>query len=177
MAAKNVTIRPAVPGDAVAIARIHRDAIRSTPAVADHYAPEEIAAWSGGIDTDERRERIAQAIQEGTHRHLIAELQGTTVGFGVVAPDEGELRAVYVDPNYGGRGIGGLLLEALEEAALSAGCRRLWLDASLNAEAFYLRHGYVSVGRTSHTFRSGGEIACVRMEKHLSERGRVPSER
>lgn len=167
MCPKNATIRAALAGDAGAIARVHRDAVCQTRAVAEHYDPPAILAWSGGIDGVERGLRVARAIEEGRHRYVVAEVAGEIVGFGSVAPDEGELRAVYVRPDHAGRGIGGLLLAALESAALRAGCGRLWLDASLNAEGFYRAHGYASTSRITHAFRSGGEIACVRMEKQL----------
>lgn len=170
MGGSGITIRPAHPGDAADITRIHGDAIRRTPSVADHYDAASITAWSHGIDSDERRERLAGSIAEGRHRFVVAEVAGEVVGFGAVAPEEGELRAVYVSSDHGGQGIGTLLLEGLESVALAAGCRHLTLDASLNAEAFYRKHGYIAIGRSTHAFKSGGEIVCVRMEKQLGER-------
>jgi putative acetyltransferase len=50
---------------------------------------------------------------------------------------------------------------------VTEGVLRLDLDASINFEAFYARHGYAVVERTVHRFQSGHEMACVKMRKVL----------
>jgi hypothetical protein len=44
---------------------------------------------------------------------------------------------------------------------------RLCLDASLNAEQFYLRQGYISERIGDHFLRSGRRMDCVYMSKEL----------
>ena len=39
------------------------------------------------------------------------------------------------------------------------------MDASLNAEAFYLRHGFAVVERGEHTLTTGARMRCVKMQK------------
>jgi hypothetical protein len=46
--------------------------------------------------------------------------------------------------------------------------RQLHLDASLNAELFYLAMGYEVVERGEHVLNSGQAMACVRMAKDLT---------
>ena len=41
------------------------------------------------------------------------------------------------------------------------------MDASLNAEAFYLNHGFAVVERGEHTLTTGARMRCVKMRKAL----------
>ncbi len=50
--------------------------------------------------------------------------------------------ALWVDPAYRGRGIGGGLLERFETAARESGVRRVWLLSTREAVDFYRRRGY-----------------------------------
>lgn len=68
-------------------------------------------------------------------------------------------------PTFAGRGIGLGLLRELEDIARSAGLQELFLDASLNAVAFYERSGFLIVDERTHWFESGVGIACVRVVK------------
>ncbi|CAF4372894.1 unnamed protein product, partial [Rotaria magnacalcarata] len=43
---------------------------------------------------------------------------------------------------YEHQGVGSKILQHLEELALAQGVNILKLEASLNAETFYIRHGY-----------------------------------
>ena len=67
--------------------------------------------------------------------------QNKIIGFASVVPKNNELRAVYVSPELVGEGLGAQILAFVERVACKAGVRELNLDASLNAEGFYLRHG------------------------------------
>ncbi len=98
----------------------------------------------------------------------VAEIENKIVGFGELAPQENELRAVYVHPDHGRKGIGGQLMQALDQAARDLGMPELKMDASINAEAFYTRHGFEVVERGEHTLRNGLKMACVKMRKSLA---------
>lgn len=93
---------------------------------------------------------------------------GAPVGYGVLDPLAGEVDAVFVDPQQHGRGIGRMLLAALEAAAHAAGHRRLHLSASLNAVPFYERAGFVALRHELYPHRSGIGIPSVYMEKPLA---------
>jgi predicted GNAT family N-acyltransferase len=45
-----------------------------------------------------------------------------------------------------GRGVGGLLLEALIAKARERGDRKVFLSAQVHATGFYARHGFSAVG-------------------------------
>jgi predicted N-acetyltransferase YhbS len=88
-----------------------------------------------------------------------------TVVVGFVDAEPGEVTRLFVLPDAAGHGIGKRLLEiGIAEARLShSGPIRL--EATLNAEAFYKRHGFKSIGRGHFSHGLGGEpIEIVHME-------------
>jgi putative acetyltransferase len=66
------------------------------------------------------------------------------VAWGAIHGDR--LEGLYVDPEWAGRGIGTQLLLRLEARMREQGVAEIVADASLNAEAFYCRRGYVAFG-------------------------------
>ncbi len=57
----------------------------------------------------------------------------------------GEIKRMYVRPEYRGKGISEALLKSLEDWASKHGCRTLYLDSKkdlIPAIRFYRRHGY-----------------------------------
>ncbi len=62
------------------------------------------------------------------------------------AVPEAELDALFVDPPYIGRGIGKRLLDHALNAAASAGCDTVRLDADPDAEPFYAAQGFRRIG-------------------------------
>jgi predicted GNAT family N-acyltransferase len=71
-----------------------------------------------------------------------------------------------VDAAWRGRGVGGLVLEALVEEAWRRRMHEVVLNAQVSAIDFYLRHGFVAEGETfmdagivhrrMRRFRNGG---------------------
>lgn len=90
----------------------------------------------------------------------IAVDKGEIVGFGHAIP--GEVVAIFVDPTSHGKGVGRRLLEHGLKIA-SKNHAKIKVDATLNAEGFYKKHGFVKVGDGAHT-RNGVEIPVVVME-------------
>jgi putative acetyltransferase len=157
-------VRIAVTSDAEAIVHTHREAVLTT--ARNRYLPHILDAWAVKL-TDETYERVRQEIANSKMVVMVAESHSRMAGFGMIVPDEEELRAVYVHPAFGRQGVGAAILHHLEDAARDRGVARLNLESSLNAEAFYAKHGYAVVERATHRFRSGHEMACVRMTKRL----------
>lgn len=76
-------------------------------------------------------------------------------GFSMVVVPPGaavaEIHAVYVAPRYQGYGVGGTALSAAVAHAREQGATRAVLDASVNAQGFYRRHGFRhEAGARSH---------------------------
>jgi N-acetylglutamate synthase-like GNAT family acetyltransferase len=159
-----VRIRPAVDADAAGVSRVHFEAVRRT--AAPFYPPDVIDSWSQEPD-ERRREQFRRAIVGKDELFLVADRGGEVVGFGSIVPSSGELRAVYVHPDVGRTGVGAAILRDLEQMATATGLSTLHMDASLNAETFYARHGYEVVERGTHRLSGGAQMACVKMRKAL----------
>ena len=68
----------------------------------------------------------------------------------VLRPGDAEIKRMWVDPAHRRRGLAGALLDALEQAAASAGCPRTVLETGTEqpeALAFYRARGYVAIPR------------------------------
>ena len=161
-----VRVRPAEPADAEGVASVHHGAVHTTAAVA--YPADILDHWSGPV-TPKRIEHLRAVIAGGEQTVLVAEIDGEILGFGSVVPSNNELRAVYVDPRAGRRGVGTRLVEALEAIAVRRGVEHLDLDSSLNAQQFYQRLGYSVLSRGSREVASGVQMPCVHMRKVLSD--------
>jgi putative acetyltransferase len=157
-------VRIAVTTDAEAIVRTHHEAVWNT--ARHHYPPDVLDAWAVE-PTDDSYEQVREEIADTGMVVLVAESNSRIAGFGMIVPADAELRAVYVDPTFGRQGVGTSILHRLEQTARERGVARLNVASSINAEAFYGKHGYAVVERATHRFRSGHEMACVRMTKRL----------
>ena len=155
-AATSIRIRLALVGDIPALRELINESVR---ALSNGYYTE-IQIDSAlknvfGVDT--------QLILDETY--FAAEVEGQVVGCGgwskrntlfggdqaktgendnVIAPGESaaRLRAFYVHPKWSRRGIGKLITQACEAAALASGFTRLELIATLPGEPLYSANGY-----------------------------------
>ena len=78
-----------------------------------------------------------------------AQLRGGTPGDGVTGPNPIELRRFYVDAQWHGRGVAGMLMAGSESAARARGAGTLWLgvwERNLRGQAFYRKQGFRVVG-------------------------------
>lgn len=85
---------------------------------------------------------------------LVGEVEGLAVACGGVRtcdggpPGTGEIKRMYVDPSVRGRGLGRVLLDALEEEARRLGYDRIWLEtgtAQPEALQLYATSGWMRV--------------------------------
>ena len=159
-----VVIRPAIMDDAQGILKTHSAAVHRT--AARQYASDILTAWAAPLDADNVR-RMAGIIASQSELVLVAETGAKIAGFGSIVPKNSELPAIYVQPDFGREGVGSRILAALEDLARQHGLSELATDASLNAEAFYLRHGFAVVERGEHRLTTGARMRCVKMRKAL----------
>lgn len=78
------------------------------------------------------------------------------------------IRRMFVDPARQGQGLGGALLNNLEEYARGAGLAELDLHASLPARDFYLRHGYELLSEEAMPLPDSEELRFYAMRKVLT---------
>jgi putative acetyltransferase len=163
---RGVRLQLARAEDAEAMLIVHRAAVRGM--AAHFYDPETIEDWGSPIRA-EYVEGLAQRIMCGEEEAVVArDASGHVIGFGSIVPSAHELRGLYVAPEHGRSGIGGMILQELEARAQERGVDELSVDASVNAEAFYRRHGFEVEGRGQHALPSGRQIDCVHLRKQLS---------
>jgi GNAT superfamily N-acetyltransferase len=79
--------------------------------------------------------------------------------------DAARIRAIFVHPQFARRGLGSLILEASESAAMEMGFRRFEMGSTLTGVPLYWVHGYREVGRIAVPVGSGERIEVVRMVK------------
>lgn len=164
--AEVLTIRIATELDVEAILRVHYGAVHEFGKRS--YDSEVLDEWSPPVD-ERRIMDLTKTMVENQDGEtwLVAEGKQGVVGFGSLVPKNNELRACYVEPSSSGSGAGQAILKELEALARKLKLQQLQMDASLNAESFYLRHGYRVDGRGAHILRSGRKMQCVYMSKKL----------
>jgi GNAT superfamily N-acetyltransferase len=136
-----VTLRDAALDEAPDLAEIQE---RASLAALGHIFPPERYPYP----REAIRERWASALA-GTHRVVVAELEGQPVG--VAAARAEWLDGLYVVPERWGSGVGGLLHDRALELVRGLGCDRchLWvLEENDRARRFYERRGWHENGET-----------------------------
>ena len=83
------------------------------------------------------------------------------------ATDAARIRAMYTDPDFVRQGVGRLVMELCEEAAMRAGFRRATMMATMAGVPLYAASGYVEADPVITASIDGTEVPLVRMEKPL----------
>ena len=81
--------------------------------------------------------------------------------------DAAKIRAFFVHPSWARRGIGSMVLEACERAAMEAGFTRLEMGATLSGIPFYRARGYVEIESQTAPLANGEVLPLVRMAKEI----------
>lgn len=98
---------------------------------------------------------------------MVCEVDGIPIGVGrahFVSEDVAQIRSISVEPEWEGKGIGSIVLSALEKIVTEKGARRIIIHARNNAIEFYIKNGYQTV-KPSYTLF--GEIEHTLMEKKI----------
>ena len=87
--------------------------------------------------------------EDASATHVIALQHGSTVGTGRLLARDPAIAVIgrmAVDQSWRRRGVGGLILDFLEEEARAQGLRRSVLHAQEYVKSFYAAHGYLEHG-------------------------------
>jgi putative acetyltransferase len=156
-------LRPFLPADTPVLAAIFAAAIEEL--TGDDYSEAQQQAWAAVADDEEAfGKKLASALT------LIATVQSAPVGFASLRGND-HIDMLYVHPGAAGQGIASMLLDALEKLAGSRGAKSLTVDASDNAQSFFVKRGYVAKQRNSVTV-NGEWLANTTMQKTLANGGR-----
>lgn len=153
-----ITIRKARREDASQIWAIRSAAIEDQ--CHGHYSAETLQKWIG--------DRMPESFPDNVERIYYTALEDSEIiGAGAIDLDSGRIDAMCVNPGHIGHGVGKRLIQHLEMLAREASIKKLHLDASLNAVAFYRSCGFA--GQVVSQYRSprGFSMDCVPMEKTL----------
>ena len=152
-------IRRATHDDGPIAIDIRLQAIRSQCIGA--YTAEQMLTWTRGAAEDGYSALMGKPFYLGC-------VDGEPVATGMLDPDHREVGALFVLPGFIGRGIGGQMLEHLEQVALALGIEEVVLDATLNAADFYRSRGYEGSEQSIYHSPTGLDLACIPMVKRLS---------
>ncbi|MBR0715924.1 GNAT family N-acetyltransferase [Bradyrhizobium liaoningense] len=148
------TIRPALEHDADEISAVILRALRETNA--RDYTDEIIQRVERSFSPSAVLELI------GKRTVLVATIDGRVAG--TASLDGSVVRSVFVAPDVQARGIGKLLMAAIERTARERNVPRLAVPSSVTAEAFYARLGFRAVRDSYH-----GDERTIIMERLLDE--------
>jgi putative acetyltransferase len=152
-------LRRAIPSDAQQIHSVRAAAI--TALASTHYVPAELHEWVSGRTADSYLSPIQLQIV------IVAERNDAIVGFGHLDPATRKIEAIYVYPNHSRQGIGMMLLRALEIEAELLDIKSLFLEASFNAEPFYLEAGYAPIDNCCLPGGAAMRPSCKAMFRQL----------
>jgi putative acetyltransferase len=160
-----MAMRPFLPTDVPLLAEIFRASIEEL--TSDDYSDAQRAAWAAFAE-DEKAFGARMAGQ----LTLLGTMAGSPVGFASLKePDKIDM--LYVHPAVAGRGVGAMLIDALEKLAAARGAKRLTADVSDSALDFFKKRGFVPQQR--NTVERGGEwLANTTMVKTLAAKEAAP---
>ncbi|MGI9265747.1 MAG: GNAT family N-acetyltransferase [Gammaproteobacteria bacterium] len=124
------------------------------------YSPDFMAACRGELTY------ACSQIESPDYRFSICEVANRVVGFFAIerqGVDEFELCALFVEPEFIGRGYGRLLMESAKVAAAEFGASYLIIQGDPNAESFYTAAGGVAIGQRESGSVSGRMLPLFRI--------------
>jgi len=166
-----LTVRDAVPADAMAVAGVH---VRSWQEGYRGLLPQD---YLDGLSAEDRAEGYKFHLRGAGHPATMVAVDAAARihGFVTVGPGEdtdaratAQLLALYVDPHCWGSGAGRTLMRSARSRLAGAGYRRavLWMFAgNRRAERFYLADGWQPDGRSRR--ERGWGIEVVGYQKRL----------
>jgi GNAT superfamily N-acetyltransferase len=85
------------------------------------------------------------------------------------AHDAAKIRAIFVHPDFARMGLGSLLLQAAEQAALQEGFTRFEMGSTLSGVPLYTLKGYEALEEIDVPVGDGRSISVVRMAKSAKQ--------
>jgi putative acetyltransferase len=129
----------------------------------DHYAP----AQRRAVYLTYAESLFVDVIQP--FDTIVAEREERILGAAQLDPQAGRLRALFVAPGLQGRGLGRVLLAAVERLARAHGLRAIDGAMSMNAVGFYRHAGFEARRGPEHMIRLGTVVPVVNMRKVLGD--------
>lgn len=112
----------------------------------------------------------------GNYRKVIADNpffvadgnDGRPVATGFLDLQSGSVEAIFTLPEHTGRGLAGLIIDAIKNEARMRGFKRLILSSTPNAKTFYQKHGFILVRESLYpSALAQTELRCAEMVLEL----------
>jgi N-acetylglutamate synthase-like GNAT family acetyltransferase len=153
-----ITIRKAVESDAQDIFYIRSRAI--VEKCSAYYSEEQLSIWTQGGMSDGFISDVVQTFH-------VSEVDGRVIGSGKINTETGMVDAIFVDPDFAGKGAAKQMLQFLEELAIQHNLPLMKLESTLNAAAFYRSCGFIGDKLSTYHSPRGISLDCIPMEKPL----------
>lgn len=118
------------------------------------------------------RRSFQRFIRPGAHDLLVAQTEGTVVGYVLALYRDGtslaRLYSIAVSPQHQGKGIATQLIHAAEQAGRDEHCAFMRLEVNVNNQAainIYKKLGYHDIGHIANYYEDGSD--ALRMEKRI----------
>jgi N-acetylglutamate synthase-like GNAT family acetyltransferase len=98
---------------------------------------------------------------------IVLENNTRVIGTGTIINNH--IMRVFVNPKFQKRGLGKLIMNKLEDKAISSGARKVNLDASLPSKTFYDSLGYKTCEKTYVKLENNKKLHYYKMNKELIE--------
>jgi N-acetylglutamate synthase-like GNAT family acetyltransferase len=98
---------------------------------------------------------------------IVLEKNNRVIGTGTIIDDH--IMRVFVNPKFQKHGLGELIMNKLEDKAISSGVNKIKLDASLPSKKFYDALGYATSEATDLEVDNGKKLHYYKMNKVLVE--------
>jgi len=145
--------------DVEQIAKLFHDTIREVNI--NDYSINQVKAWAP--DNIYFRDWVSVCSEKITY---VADDNGTIAGFGELESD-GHIDCFYCHKNYQRMGVGSKIYHAIEAKADELRIHRLYTEASITAQSFFLRMGFSIIKKQQVECR-GESFINYAMEKHLT---------
>ncbi|NKF52316.1 GNAT family N-acetyltransferase [Shewanella sp. WXL01] len=127
----------------------------------EHYPPEVIEPWLNGS--------LPEGFAAELESNFYVAFEGDEIiGLGAFSYNENKIYAMFVKPEFMGKGVGRQIMAYLEALALENNINTVHLDSTLNAAPFYRSLGYVGDTVIKYNNPRGFVMDCVAMQKELS---------
>ena len=156
----SIVLRPARAGDGASVFAVTHQSISRLGR--ERYSSDQLLGWMGERTPEDYERSIAKGGM------VVACLGDQVVGF--VDAEPGEVTRLFVLEQAAGQQLGSRLLQIGIEKAQAPGVERVRVESTLNAEGFYQRHGFVTLGQGVFSHGVGGApIAVVTMERPVTD--------
>lgn len=151
-------VRLALPDEAQALWDIRNQAIRH--GCRESYDAATIAAWT----PDKMPEGYRHAVSDNPFFVIDTPDSHQPVATGFLDLANGSVEAVFTQPAFLGKGMAGMILQAIKDEAMRRGLSQLTLSSTPNARMFYEKQGFTVIEEAMYpSSLAGTHLRCFEM--------------